>query len=366
MENKLSRRSFIKGTTTAFAASYLASAALSSNLLDNRAFAATANTPAEKVNIGQIKNLKVKVISETSWFDNGVLLNDIKQAGGMFVSQYEIPWTTTGVATGYNGNNSGGYCSLIEAELMDGTRKRILFDTGWNSEWMTKRFKEEGIDKLLRNREIDCLVISHEHFDHFWAIETVTRHYPDITIYIPQGFYQEGFDLLAGKSFPKAHLKNDYPHKGKLITFDSKSIHPLFPGAALVTFDVPAITRIKGEQAFVFNVENKGLVLVTGCCHMGVLSYIQYVKANIMNSDKIYGMQGGLHISPFENWDPKFDDLLTALKEYNIEKIGANHCTGYITAGKMLGIGLPLIKGTGRNRSKSDIYLGNGDTINFS
>lgn len=366
MSKQISRRSFIKGTAATLVAGYFASNGMSSSIGGSKALASGAKENVDKVEIGQIKKLKVKVISETSWFDNSVFLSDVKKAGGMFVNQYTIPWTKEGVAKGFNGNNAGGFSTLIEAELMDGTKKRVLFDTGWNTAWMEKRFKEEGVDRMLTNKKIDCLVVSHEHFDHFWAVECVTKRYPNIPIYVPKGFYQEGFDLLAGKSFPAANLKNDYPHKGKLTVFDSSKVNVLFPGAALITFDVPAITRILGEQAFVFNVKDRGMVLVTGCCHMGILSYIEYVKKHIAGSDKIYGLQGGLHISPFENWDPQFNDLLLKLGSYGIEKIGANHCTGYVTAEKMVKLGLPLVKGTGRNGSKSDIYLGNGDEIIFA
>ena len=70
-----------------------------------------------------------------------------------------------------------------------------------------------------------------------------------------------------------------------------------------------------------------------------------------------------MHISPFEDWDPQYDDLVLALNHYDIEKLGCNHCTGYVTAEKMVAAGLPIVKGTAQHKSKRDIYLGNGDTL---
>lgn len=363
MANDISRRSFVKGMALGTLAGYFASAGLSSTVFKNQVM---PRKEYAKTDIGQLNGLKVKVISETSWFNNSVLLDDMKKAGGLLVNQYEIPWTSEGVKEGYQGSNAGGFASLIEAELADGSKKTILLDTGWNPAWMEKRYKEEGIDKLLANNQIDMLVISHEHFDHYWGIEATTKYNPKIPVFVPKGFYQDGFDLLKGKAFPKARVKNDYPHTGPLTVYDSSKINKLFPGAALITFDVPIITRVFGEQAFVFNVKDKGIVLVTGCCHMGIISYMEYVKQHIAGAEKIYGVQGGLHISPFEDWDPQYDDLVLALHRYGIEKLGPNHCTGYITAEKMVKVGLPIIKGTARNGSKRDIYLGNGDTLVFA
>ena len=360
MAEDFSRRSFIKGASLGVAAGYFAAAGLSSTALYKQVM------PAEKLNqtdIGEIKALRMKVISETSWYDNNVLLNDLKGAGGLLVNQYTIPWTSNGVKAGYNGNNAGGFATYIEADLMDGSTKRILLDTGWNPAWMEKRFIEEGIAEKLAKKQIDYWIISHENFDHYWGLEATLKYNPNQEVYVPKGFYTEGFDLLKGKAFPKAQVKNDYPHTGKVNVMDSSKVNPLFPGAALMTFDMPIICRVFGEQAFVFNVKDKGLVLVTGCCHMGIITYMETVRKKIKGGEKIYAVQGGLHISPFEDWDPQYDDLILALNKYGIQKIGANHCTGFIAVEKMIAAKLPVVTGTKRNMTKRDIYLGNGDTL---
>jgi 7,8-dihydropterin-6-yl-methyl-4-(beta-D-ribofuranosyl)aminobenzene 5'-phosphate synthase len=99
---------------------------------------------------------------------------------------------------------------------------------------------------------------------------------------------------------------------------------------------------------------------------MGIISYMEAVRKKVLGGDKVYAVQGGLHISPFEDWDPQYDDLIMAMHRYGVQHIGANHCTGYITAEKMIKAGLPLVKGTARFKSKRDIYLGNGDELNVA
>ena len=75
----------------------------------------------------------------------------------------------------------------------------------------------------------------------------------------------------------------------------------------------------------------------------------------------IGGIYGGLHISPFEEWDPDKDDLVLALPKYGAHSIGANHCTGYITVGKMIEAGLPVVGGRALLKTRKDWYLGNSD-----
>jgi len=360
MSQDVSRRSFMRGASLGVMAGYFGAAGLASTALYRQVL------PPEKLDqtdIGELKGLRIKVVSETSWYDNNVFLNDVKGAGGLLVNQYTIPWSVEGVKAGYKGSNLGGFATYIEAELLDGSIKRILLDTGWNPEWMEKRFIEEGVAEKLAKNQIDYWVMSHEHIDHFFGVEAVTKYNPGQDVYIPKGWYPEGYDLLKGKAFPKANVKNDHPHTGKVTVLDSSKVNKMFPGFALLTFDVPIILRVFGEQAMVFNVKDKGLVLVTGCCHMGIITYMETVRKKIKGGEKIYAVQGGLHISPFEDWDPQYDDLIFAFNKYGVQKIGANHCTGFITVEKMIAAKLPVVKGTARSMSKRDIYLGNGDEL---
>ena len=109
-----------------------------------------------------------------------------------------------------------------------------------------------------------------------------------------------------------------------------------------------------------------GLVSITGCCHQGIILFADTAyKELAYEKDQFYGLYGGLHISPFDDWDPKYDDLVIGLKKWNLQQVGCNHCTGLITAQKFVDAGYPVVKGTARFRSKTTNYLGNGDVIKF-
>lgn len=356
----ISRREFVKGLSVGAVGGYLATTALGSTVFKKPLI--TKKT-LDKVDIGTIRGLKVTCISETSWFDNMVQMGDFKKAGGALVSQYDVMFSREGVAAGYKGSNAGGYSALVDIELLDGSHKKILLDTGWNNEWMTKRFEEEGIDRMLKDKEIEFLFVSHDHYDHYWGIQSTLQYNPEITVMIPNNFMPQSYELLAGSSFPKPPISNSVPHRGKLIKHDFGKIYQLFPGVITTAFNCPCGRGVRGEQVLIFNIEGKGVATVTGCCHMGIITLLEYIQSNVKGSEKIYGVYGGLHVSPYDDWDPFNDDLVRSLPKYKIQKLGCNHCTGYITTEKMIATGVPVVTGTASNKTKRDIYLGNGDTF---
>ncbi|MCU0578201.1 MAG: MBL fold metallo-hydrolase [Desulfobacterota bacterium] len=332
----MNRRDFVKGMVAGGAGLYV------SQRLGAKGSQAWAAEPAD---IGQCKSVKVTCISETSWFDNAQIMADIMKAGGPTANQYAVKW---------HPKNAGGYSALVEVEALDGTTRRILLDTGWNPAWMDYVFQREGIDDRLRKNEIEFLYVSHEHIDHFWGLPATLKYRPDIKLLVSNRYYPEGKELIQKSGF-----------KGELAELGPGKIHRLFPGCASATFDIPIMIRVQGEQALFFNVKDKGLVTVTGCCHMGVVTMLQYGRDHIQTGGKLYGLYGGLHIAPFEQWDAKLDPLISGLADMKMQQVAANHCTGLIAIQKMQAAGIPVVKGTAKYGSRSELYVGNGDTVSF-
>ena len=307
---------------------------------------------AQRFAIGELRRLKILCISELGWLDSSTLLADVKAAGGMGASQYVLKWPPFGAL---HAENAAGSSALIEAEESNGAIHRLLFDTGWSSEWMERRFAEEGVDRLLTHGSIDCLVISHEHFDHFWGIGATLKLSPGITIYVPEGFHPEGFKLIERLG-----------HTGQVITTRPGEVLQLFPGAAVVQFPMTTLLQVQGENVLYFNVANRGLTLVTGCGHGGVLNLLDYAQRTLEGGENIHAVYGGLHISPFEEWDEHRDGIVDALRSYGIARFACNHCTGVKAVQAMIAAGLPVVKGTGRHGSKTDLFVGNGDVLEVS
>ena len=380
----MDRREFIKGAALGVGVGAIGAMGAYSYSPMRRAF--LKDVKRGTADIGVCKAIKITNISETSWFDNGTFMKDVTGAGGLLVDQYTFNWPPFGNGKGIgkgsyadgmklikhllpnkleeawqivrensvHSENAGGFSCLVEIEAMDGKVTKYLFDTGWNYLWMDTCYKREGIDTMLANNEIAAMIQTHEHMDHYFGLPAVTKYNPNIHIYTPNTFYPNG----------KQYLK-DSGHVGKW-TEVPKGLHKIQEGVALYGFDCPIIFKVFGEMSLYCNVKDIGLVSITGCCHQGIILFADTAyKELAYENDQFYGLYGGLHVSPFDDWDPKYDDLVIGLKKWDLQRVGCNHCTGLITAQKFVDAGYPVVKGTARFRSKTTNYLGNGDVIKF-
>jgi 7,8-dihydropterin-6-yl-methyl-4-(beta-D-ribofuranosyl)aminobenzene 5'-phosphate synthase len=113
-----------------------------------------------KLDIGAVKSLKIDVLTETGWFDDVLFKQNMADYGGAAQSQYRVAWDP---------ENAGGYAALLTLTSLDGDERKILLDTGWNNDWMDYVFARHHVDRMLERGEIDFMVLSHWHLDHFWA-----------------------------------------------------------------------------------------------------------------------------------------------------------------------------------------------------
>jgi len=103
--------------------------------------------------------------------------------------------------------------------------------------------------------------------------------------------------------------------------------------------------------------------MITGCGHGGVLNLLDYARRSFTGGERIHAIYGGLHLSPLEDWDSGRDQIVKALGDYGITKLACNHCTGRTAVEKMLASGLPVLRGTARHGSQTELFLGNGDAL---
>ncbi|MBT6341305.1 MAG: twin-arginine translocation signal domain-containing protein [Desulfobacula sp.] len=87
----MKRRAFLKS----LAATGVAASVAGSSVLTRK-----AEAKKKKIDFGEVKSVKVDVLSETSWFDNANLKKHIVDYGGAMTNQYTIPW---------DWDNAGGY-----------------------------------------------------------------------------------------------------------------------------------------------------------------------------------------------------------------------------------------------------------------
>ncbi len=69
----------------------------------------------------------------------------------------------------------------------------------------------------------------------------------------------------------------------------------------------------------------KGVILVLGCAHAGMIKIIEYALAQT-GRDRIHAIIGGTHLG-FSS-DERFEETLEVIDRHHIERIGVSHCTG--------------------------------------
>ncbi|MGI0036552.1 MAG: MBL fold metallo-hydrolase, partial [Nitrososphaera sp.] len=89
---------------------------------------------------------------------------------------------------------------------------------------------------------------------------------------------------------------------------------------------IEADPLIKDDQAIILSVKDKGLVIITGCGHAGIINTLNYAK-DLTGEDRIYAVLGGMHLSGglFEPIIPRTIEELERLKPKFVVPC---HCSG--------------------------------------
>ena len=81
------------------------------------------------------------------------------------------------------------------------------------------------------------------------------------------------------------------------------------------------------DQALVINVRGRGLVVITGCGHAGVVNIIRHAM-RLTGVSRLLAVIGGFHLSG-PAFEPVIDPTAAALAELAPELIVPGHCTGW-------------------------------------
>jgi len=197
------------------------------------------------------------------------------------------------------------YTEELEADwgyslLLTGLDKTILFDTGTKPKIFRGNFEKLRLDAS----SIDEVFITHEHGDHFGGLHEFLSMNHDVKVVVPETFSRRFIEDYA----------------------DECSALEVVSGPAEICKDLYS-TGVMGrtipEQALVLNTK-KGLVVMTGCSHPGIINMLTEIKETFEND--IYLVFGGFHL--MDAPDKEISNIISQMRELGVQKCGATHCTG--------------------------------------
>lgn len=83
---------------------------------------------------------------------------------------------------------------------------------------------------------------------------------------------------------------------------------------------------MEDDSAIVGHVAGRGLVVLSGCAHSGIVNTVNYAR-EVTGVEDVFVVMGGFHLTG-EIFDPIIGPTVEALKELRPRYIVPTHCTG--------------------------------------
>jgi len=238
-----------------------------------------------------------------------------------------------------------GFSALVEVRV-DNRNRRVLFDTGVSPDGLVA-----NLDRLaIAPETFEAVVLSHGHFDHVMGLEGLAQRmgqrnlplllHPDAwtrrRIALPSGIWDLPTPSRAGIESAGFQIIEDrqpsYLLDGMLLvtgevdrTTDFEKGFP--PHQAWRDDDWVPDPLIHDDQAVLLHVRDRGLVVLTGCGHAGIVNIVRHAK-RLTGIDRVYAVLGGFHLTG-GLFEPIIPRTVAALAAEAPEVLVPAHCTGW-------------------------------------
>jgi 7,8-dihydropterin-6-yl-methyl-4-(beta-D-ribofuranosyl)aminobenzene 5'-phosphate synthase len=249
------------------------------------------------------------------------------------VSKVKITILSTMLAD-LHGVGEWGFSALVEE---DGNR--ILFDVGGRPTTVRDNAQELKLDL----GGIQQVILSHNHFDHTAGLPAIRQRFPDgktgSMAYIGSGFFQRDSFLVGmriadslayvgsgGRFVVVDRFMKIAP--GVWITGPIPRKYPAeknYPRNMTIKVDGRVSEDIVAEDMSMVIETGKGLILLTGCGHAGLVNIMDYVQQQFPGQ-KITAVVGGIHL--LDAADEQVAWTAGKLKEAGVQYFLGTHCTG--------------------------------------
>ena len=232
-----------------------------------------------------------------------------------------------------------GLCIFVKFDL-GADRLKVLMDTGSSPEVTLHNLDALSIDP----KEIDFMFLSHGHYDHtgglIGVLKRINRRVPVLAH--PEVFSPKMKDLpflkFIGPPFSRADaenagavmlqcrspvsLANSVKTSGEIervVPFETVEGFWTVKGGSYIPDSMP------DDQALVANIGDKGLVVISGCAHAGIVNTIRHAQ-KLMGVNDVYAVIGGFHLVGSK--EERIASTAQALLELDPAIVRPGHCSG--------------------------------------
>jgi 7,8-dihydropterin-6-yl-methyl-4-(beta-D-ribofuranosyl)aminobenzene 5'-phosphate synthase len=255
--------------------------------------------------------------------------------------------------------------SLLLESMKSGQTRTLMVDYAYTPDALLNNIELLGVDP----KRIDALIVSHGHFDHYGGLIAFLDKYrgalpADIKLYaggedtfchrvIPAGTPGEFSDfgyldrraltarnvgvvlcesptIIAGHAFTTGQIKRRTDEKILPNTLEQFGISnglgcdaSHYTPAELLGKTVP--DEHYHEHATVFNVKDRGLVVISSCSHRGVVNAVKQAQ-EVSGVNKLHALIGGFHLGPAPMDYTRH--IVAEIKELDPDVVVPMHCSG--------------------------------------
>jgi 7,8-dihydropterin-6-yl-methyl-4-(beta-D-ribofuranosyl)aminobenzene 5'-phosphate synthase len=84
--------------------------------------------------------------------------------------------------------------------------------------------------------------------------------------------------------------------------------------------------QVEDDQAIVIHVADKGLVVLAGCAHAGIVNTVNHAR-RISGVDRVWAVLGGFHLAPANR--AEIDRTIDEISRLDPHMVVPSHCTGF-------------------------------------